>query len=99
MNGTWTYTLEKPLEPGKHTVYSIATKSSGDAVRSEVSQFIIATGSEASTNNESLILESASCSQATNKFIYATVFIITIGVIVLLILLYIKMYYSPVRKI
>lgn len=91
-NGTWTYTLEKPLDPGKHAVYSVATKPSGEKVRSEVAEFIIATGFAASSNNESLILESAKETQAINQFIYATVFIIGMAIVALIILFSLKMY-------
>lgn len=89
-NGSWTYTLEKPLDPGKHAVYTIATKQTGEKIRSEVSEFIIATGYAASYNNESLILESANGSPAIYQFIYSTIFIVIIGIFALFILFSLK---------
>lgn len=78
-NGSWTYHLEKPLEPGKHAIYTVATKSDGTQVRSQVEDFFIAPAIAASSDNESLILASATEDKAIKNFTFATVLIIFTG--------------------
>lgn len=85
-NGAWTYHLEKPLTPGKHAVYTVATTPDGTQVRSEVADFFIAPALAASSDNESLILASATEDKALKNFALATSLIIGSGLLFLVLL-------------
>lgn len=89
-NGVWKYNLEKPLEPGKHVAY-VAVPTKQGKIRSEVSEFVItpALAAEAA-GNESLLLESATTENITNKFIIMAVVLIGAGVLGLFALFYFK---------
>lgn len=58
-NGNWTYTLEDPLEPGNHEVYSVVDRGDGVYQRSAPVSFVIATAEAASTNPQGLSLKLA----------------------------------------
>lgn len=83
-NGLWKYTLEKPLDSGKHIAYVVTSRTDGTKVRSEASTFLIPPAIAAS-NNENLSLESASESGPLQKFIYVTIGIIGIAAALIII--------------
>lgn len=89
-NGTWSYTLEQPLDPGKHAVYAV-TPSGGSTVRSEVFNFFIAPGFAASVNNQSLTLSSAQENDTVNQLIFVSIMIVSMSVFVLIILFIYKL--------
>ena len=75
-NGLWKYTLEKPLDSGKHIAYVVTSRTDGTKVRSEASSFLIPPALAAG-KNESLSLESANDeSGPLQTFIYVTIGII-----------------------
>jgi hypothetical protein len=79
-NGLWTYNLERPLSPGKHTTYVALVNPEGNRIRSEIKEFFISTTFAASSNNESLVLTSASFESPQKKFIYSTIIIIAASI-------------------
>lgn len=95
-NGLWTYTLEKPLTPGKHAVYAVSAKNDGTTIRSEVADFFIAPALAASSNNESLQLTSATEDQSIRKLALYTTIVIGSGIAALLVLFRLKKKSDPV---
>ncbi|MBI2022043.1 Ig-like domain-containing protein [Candidatus Daviesbacteria bacterium] len=83
-NGTWTYHLLKPLEPGKHVAYVVVPQSGKAKVRSQAAEFIIAPSVAATSGDESLILASASSDKPLIQFALVTGLIIFVGVASLL---------------
>lgn len=79
-NGVWSYQLEKPLSPGKHIVYTVVPRVGGGKVRSEVSSFFISPVYAASTNNESLVLASATSDEPLKRFALITATVVAVGV-------------------
>ena len=53
-DGNWQYTIEDPLEPGKHEVYAIVDNGDGVYKRSDPMSFLISTASASATNPNSL---------------------------------------------
>lgn len=85
-NGLWTYSLEKPLAPGKHSAYVLVPSGEGDKqIRSSVAEFVISPAVAASTGNESLVLQSSDYNEPLYRFAIATGVIIASFIIVLLI--------------
>lgn len=83
-NGVWSYRLEKPLAAGKHIVYTVVPRVEGSKVRSEVTSFFISPVYAASTNNESLVLASATSDEPLKKFALITATVVAVGVASLL---------------
>ena len=54
--GNWQYSIEDPLEPGKHEVYAIVDNGDGVYKRSDPMSFIISTASATATNPNGLSL-------------------------------------------
>lgn len=93
-NGLWKYTLEKPLDSGKHIAYVVTSRSDGSKIRSEASTFLIPPAIAAS-KNENLSLESASEFNSIQTFIYVTISIIGVAVLGVIILYKLKSRNSP----
>jgi hypothetical protein len=78
-NGHWTYTLDKPLVDGQHTVYAALTNSDGEIqARSEVMVFM------KNGNNVTRAYQEASIAASTkklqNNFAIAIFFIVGLAV-------------------
>ena len=58
-SGNWTYTLEDPIEPGSHEIYSVVNRSDGSYERSNPFSFIIGTATAAEANPNGLSLQLA----------------------------------------
>lgn len=58
-NGNWTYTLDDPIKPGNHEVYSVVDRGDGVYERSAPMSFVIATAEAANTNPQGLSLQLA----------------------------------------
>jgi len=56
-NGNWQYTIEDPLEPGKHEVYAIVDNGDGVYKRSDPMSFLISTASASAANPNGLSLK------------------------------------------
>lgn len=54
--GNWQYSIEDPLEPGKHEVYAIVDNGDGVYKRSDPMSFLISTASATATNPNGLSL-------------------------------------------
>ena len=55
-DGNWQYTLEDPLEPGKHEVYAIVNRGDGTYKRSNPMSFLISTAGASAVNPNGLSL-------------------------------------------
>ncbi len=82
-NGVWTYDLEKPLDPGKHTTYAVVSRPDGTKIRSQIATFFITSAFAASRDNQSLELASTSEDSAIQNFIILTVTAILVSLAVL----------------
>lgn len=74
-DGNWQYTLENPLQPGKHEVYSVVNKGDGSYKRSDPLEFLIATAAATTANPNGLNLKlagtpTATASQSNSNLIY-----------------------------
>jgi hypothetical protein len=74
-DGNWQYTLEDPLEPGKHEVYAVVNKGDGTYKRSDPLSFLISTASATAVNPNGLSLKlgetpTATASQSNSNLIY-----------------------------
>lgn len=58
-NGEWTYTLEDPIEPGNHEVYSVVDRGDGVYERTDPLSFVIQTAEAADANPAGLSLKLA----------------------------------------
>lgn len=56
-DGNWQYTIEDPLEPGKHEVYAIVDNGDGVYKRSDPMSFLISTASASAANPNGLSLK------------------------------------------
>lgn len=56
-DGNWQYTIEDPLEPGKHEVYAIVDNGDGVYKRSDPMSFLISTASASAANPKGLSLK------------------------------------------
>lgn len=79
VNGVWKYSLEKTLPAGKHNAY-LVLPTSGGVIRSEVAEFFISQAYAASSNNESLVLASASENYPFAVYILVTIVLVAGGV-------------------
>lgn len=55
-DGNWQYTIEDPLEPGKHEVYAIVDNGDGVYKRSDPMSFLISTASASAVNPNGMSL-------------------------------------------
>ena len=86
-DGTWSYTLEDPLEPGSHEAYAMVSNSSGNYQRSNPLGFLIGkvSASPANPNGYSLELGKAPASTAkqnnrsTNFFMFGVIGVIAMA--------------------
>lgn len=74
-DGNWQYTLEDPLEPGKHEVYAVVNKGDGSYKRSDPLSFLISTVGATAGNPNGLSLKlngtpTASATQSNSNLIY-----------------------------
>jgi hypothetical protein len=83
-NGDWSYSLEDPLEPGKHEAYALVSKGDGSYERSSVFSFAVAKveAAEANPNGLSLNLER---NQPTAKLNTSSMRMYIIGIALLLV--------------
>lgn len=103
-NGNWQYTLEDPLVPGKHEVYTVINKGDGTYRRSDPLAFLISTASATAANPNGLSLKLAASPAATAKrsdsnliyYIAASVVAVTIAIISLFIAIRIHLKHRPV---
>lgn len=87
-NGTWTYTLDKPLVAGEHEVFVTVAKPDGALVRSEVSSFAIAKA--AGTSQEEGLVLVADSGNKFQVFITYTAGLIVLAVAVLLAIFFLR---------
>lgn len=83
-NGVWTYTLEKPLEPGEHTTYAVVAQADGTTVRSEIANFKVAQVSAAEPGEANLQLESTTDWRPYLTYGVAAVILVFGGIVVLI---------------
>lgn len=103
-NGNWQYTLEDPLVPGKHEVYTVINKGDGTYKRSDPLAFLISTASATAANPNGLSLKLAASPAATAKrsdsnliyYIAASVVAVMIAIISLFIAIRIHLKHKPV---
>ncbi len=72
-DGNWQYTLEDPLEPGKHEIYAIVDKGDGTYKRSDPLSFLITTVGATAGNPNGLSLKlngTPTASQSNQNLIY-----------------------------
>jgi hypothetical protein len=83
-NGDWSYSLEDPMQPGKHEVYALVNKGDGNYERSSVFSFAIAKAEAASSNPNgySLQLERNQPTAPANNYMTK----VYVGVVALLVL-------------
>lgn len=84
-NGDWTYSLEDPIESGKHEVYAVVDKGNGSYQKSNPFSFVIGTAEAAASNPDALSLKLADTvtPAQTNRsmFIYIAAGVALIGLV------------------
>jgi len=77
-NGTWSYNLDVPLDPGTHVSY-VAAKTGGEAVRSEVFRFSVAQAEAADGREGGLIVKNTGFADQVNNYLVLVGGLVLIG--------------------
>lgn len=80
-NGNWEYTLEDPIEPGNHEVYSVVNRGDGVYERSNPLSFVMGTAEAAQANPDGLSLRlvgNATPAQSQKSLVFYIVGSITV---------------------
>ncbi|HPF31239.1 MAG TPA: hypothetical protein PLO25_02975 [Candidatus Saccharibacteria bacterium] len=93
--GNWQYTINDPMQPGKHEVYVVVNKEDGSFNRSNSFEFIISNVAASELNPNGLNLKlsgnpTETASQSNNNLIYyvtVSTFVILVAIMILLIII------------
>lgn len=93
--GNWQYTINDPMQPGKHEVYVVVNKEDGSFNRSNPFEFIISNVAASELNPNGLNLKlsgnpTETASQSNNNLIYyvtVSTFVILVAIMILLIII------------
>ncbi len=102
-DGNWEYTLEDPLQPGKHEVYSVVNNGDGSYKRSDPLSFLISTVAATDANPSGLNLKlaatpTATATQSNRNLIYyiaGSIVAVAIAIISLFIAIRIHLKHKP----
>ncbi len=92
-NGNWTYSLQDPIESGKHEVYAVVDRGDGTYQKSDPFNFVIGTAQAAAENPNklSLTLAAEPTPVQTNRslllYIAGAVLIVSLVIIITLVIL------------
>lgn len=86
-SGNWSYTLENPIEPGSHEVYSVVDRGDGVYERSAPLSFVIATAQAEESNPQGLSLTLADTQTAKQSNTSMIMYLAAAGATLLMVLL------------
>jgi len=95
--GNWQYTLEDPLEPGKHEVYTVVDKGDGTYKRSDPLSFVISTAAATDANPNGLSLNLAKAPTRTPNESNTNMILFVAGSIAVLVITLVGLYFVVIR--